>query len=160
MGKLGQVTPTLTIPAGPITPGQTAVITVSISSATGSSPAGVEWTTTYNPLVFTGTPTWAIGTTTTTAGKSLNCRVSAPGSLICIIDGPNPTVTIANGVIATISLTLSATAVPGTTPLGLTTPSAVDTTGTGITISVPACNVIDVQRFQIAATGGACKTGA
>lgn len=204
---LGQVTPILTVPSGPITPGQTAVISVSISSTAGSSPAGVEWTTTYNATVFTGSPTWSIGASAATAGKSLNCRVSAPGSLICIIDGPNTTITIADGVIATISLPLSITAVPGTTPLGLTTASAADITGTGITVASPAnatitiaalpcdldatgtvtqldvtaarnqalgavacttgdlngdkvCNVIDIQRFQIAASGGACRTGA
>lgn len=198
----GQVTSTLTLPAGPITPGQTATISVSIG---GTAPAGVQFIVTYDNTMFTAAPTWAIGPVATTANKVLNCRNIAVNQLKCLVDGPTAT-TIASGIVAIVNLTLNGTAIPGTTPLALVNGFAADVTGTAITVTMPAsvnltiaalpcdldasgtvtqadvtigrnqvlgiaacgsanldtdtfCTVIDVQRLQVAAAGGACRVG-
>lgn len=198
----GQVSSTLTLPPGPITPGQTATLNVSIG---GTAPAAVQFIVTYDSTVFTVAPTWSIGPVATTANKILNCRVTAVGQLKCLVDGPTAT-TIATGIVANINLTLASTALPGTTPLALVNGFAADITGTVITVIMPAganliiaalpcdldasgtitqadvtigrnqvlglatcgsanldtdtfCTVIDVQRLQVAAAGGACRVG-
>jgi len=131
----------VTVQAGSVsvTAGGTGSVNISMSAASGSSPAGVEWTLTYSTTAISGM-TLTASSTVTAAGKTLTCA-SSTGSVKCILEGLNTTA-IPNGVIAVAQFTVS-TSAPSSLSIGITgvvaaSPSAatLSATGTGGTLSV------------------------
>lgn len=90
-----------------------------ISSTTGSSPAGVQFTLTWSPTLTQVSVTAAAATTA--ASKTVQCgnistNTDGTMSIPCIVDGINQNL-IANGSLATVHFSVSNTAssaVPGT----------------------------------------------
>lgn len=111
-------------------PGSTVTLNVSLSSAAGSAPAGLQWTFTYSDALV-ATVSAQAGPAAVSAGKSISCS-GAPGAYQCLIWGMN-TSPIPNGVVATITLGVSGAA-SGTAALQLD--SAVGASAAGS--SVPA----------------------
>ncbi|MGA2593478.1 MAG: hypothetical protein ABSH32_26475, partial [Bryobacteraceae bacterium] len=68
----------LALSSGMVTPGGTVSLNLSLTSPSGSQPAGIEWTFTYSPSAIVAISASA-GTAATAAGKSLLCAGS-PGS--------------------------------------------------------------------------------
>src|ERR1022692_4264879 len=127
----------LALSSGATTPGGTVSLNLSLSSPSGSQPAGIEWTFVYLPSDIFAISASA-GAAATAAGKSLSCAGS-PGSYLCLLTGLNGNV-IQNGVVAVLTVTLSAASSGATISVtnALSAPtarSAIQTTATGGTIT-------------------------
>src|SRR6185295_18315320 len=88
-------------------PGSTVTLNVSLSSSSGSAPAGLQWTFNY-PTAMVQTVSAQAGPAAVSAGKSISCA-DAPGAYQCLIWGMN-TSPIPDGIIATITLGVSGAA--------------------------------------------------
>src|SRR5689334_3064985 len=97
----------LALSSASIAPGGTATLNLSLTSTTGSSPAGTQWTFAYSPATLTLVSTQA-GPAAAAAGKSISCTAGA-GTYQCLVWGLNST-TIPNGVIATATFAVAASA--------------------------------------------------
>lgn len=89
---------------------------ISLSTASGSAPASLQWTLTYSATDISSialTPAAAV----TSAGKTLSCAAGA-GLVTCIIAGLNST-TIPNGIIATANFSVPTSATKSSA-LGIT----------------------------------------
>ena len=127
----------LALSSGATTPGGTVSLNLSLSSPSGSQPAGIEWTFVYLPSDIFAISASA-GAAATAAGKSLSCAGS-PGSYLCLLTGLNGNV-IQNGVVAVLTVTLSAASSGATISVtnalsASTAGSAIQTTATGGTIT-------------------------
>ena len=132
----------LALSSAVVPPGGTASLNLSLTSPSGSEPAGLEWTLVYSTSAITNI-TANIGAAGKAAGKVLSCTLS-PGSYTCFLtglstSGLNANI-IQNGVVAIVTATIS----PGTTvaSIGVTgalgaaqSGSAVPITATGGTIT-------------------------
>jgi hypothetical protein len=128
---------TLALSSGEAPPGGTISLDLSLNSLSGIRPAGIEWTFTYSPSGIAAISAGA-GAAATAAGKSLSCAGS-PGSYICVLTGLNANV-IHAGVVAVLTVTVTSTTTIGVTNAlsASATGSAIETTATGGTVSVPA----------------------
>ena len=133
----------LALSSGVATPGGTVSLNLSLSSPSGSEPAGIEWTFAYSAsdiVAISASP----GAAATAAGASLSCAGSS-GSYLCFLTGVSSSGLdanlIQNGVVAVLAVTLSP-ASPGTTISVANALSssakgnAIQTTATGGTITV------------------------
>ena len=128
----------LALSSGSAAAGGSFSLNLSLSSPSASTVASLQWTVTY-PSSITNLSIKA-GPSGTAAGKSLTCAVT-PSGFECIASGPNQNV-IANGVVATVSGTVSASAVAflnvsgamASAPKG----TAISVTATGGWVSPPA----------------------
>ena len=142
----------LALSSGVTTPGGTVSLNLSLSSASGSQPAGIQWTLAYSPSAIVAISASA-GAAATAAAKSLSCTGSA-GSYTCFLtglasSGLNANI-IQNGVVAVLTVTMSATS-PGTT-INVTNPlassaagGAIQTTATGGTITALPLSVASLS---------------
>lgn len=105
-----QPTITATGPAS-VTAGQTATLTVSLSGSAGQNIAGVQWSQGLAPGLTLGTP--VASAPIVALGDAAYC-----GAAICLVVGS--LAVMADGALATVPILVSATAVPGLTPLPLT----------------------------------------
>src|ERR1022692_1362799 len=127
----------LALSSGATTPGGTVSLNLSLSSPSGSQPAGIEWIFVYLPSDIFAISASA-GAAATAAGKSLSCAGS-PGSYLCLLTGLNGNV-VQNGVVAVLTVTLSAASSGATISVtnalsASTAGSAIQTTATGGTIT-------------------------
>lgn len=139
-------TDALVLSSGAVPPGGTASLNLSLTSGTGSEPAGLQWTLNYSPadvVAINAIP----GASATAAGKVLACTASV-GSYTCFLTGLNANGlnanVIQNGVVAVVTATISAstpaasisiTKALGATPSGGAAP--ISATGGTITAVVP-----------------------
>jgi hypothetical protein len=128
----------LALSSGAAVPGGTVSLSLSLSSQSGSQPAGIEWTFTYSTSAIVANSISAIaGEAATAAGKSLWCA-GTPGSYTCFLTGLGPnglnTNTIKNGVIAVLTLTIS----PATSGTGIGVTNALSTSVAGDAIPTTA----------------------
>ena len=121
----------ISIGSGSGTPGSTVSLPVTLSSAGGALPAGLQWTFSL-PSNITGLSV-ATGSAATAAGKTVTCN-----GPICIVFGENNN-TITNGTVATATFTLASALTQTQTPTQVQLTGAVASTAAGA---------------QIAATGG------
>src|SRR4051794_28852737 len=105
---------TLALSSGSTTPGGSVALELTLASAQGSAPAGLQWTLTYPPE--TAGVQMTAGPAATAAGKSLTCDAGS-GTYTCILTGVNQTM-IADGVVAVATVTASSS--PGAWPIGVT----------------------------------------
>jgi len=117
----------LALSSASTSPGGTVSLNLSLTSPTGSQPAGVEWTLTYPPSNVVAIATTA-GAAANTAEKSMFCA-GTPGSYTCLLTGLNPNI-IQNGAIAVVNVTIAATAT--STAIGVTNAVSTSTTGAPI----------------------------
>ena len=129
-GRLLAQTTNLSLSSATSGPGSTVYLNLSLT-ASGTSPAGLEWTFTY-PSSQISVNSVTVGPAATTAGKTLSCAPPSSGSITCLLTGLN-TNTMASGVAAIIQLAVSTNAV--TTAINVTNTVGVDATGTGLTVS-------------------------
>ena len=135
----------LALSSGATVPGGTVSLNLSLSSSSGSQPAGIEWTFTYSTSDVVANSISAVaGAAATAAGKSLWCA-GIPGSYTCFLTGLgpgelNPNI-IQDGVIAVLTVTISAAT--SWTSIGITNAlstsvagDAIQTTATGGAIFV------------------------
>jgi hypothetical protein len=134
------LTPTLSESFTYPSPSSSFILTITYSNtATPPVIAGLQWTVTM-PLGFImGTP--VAGPSSVAAAKTVTCN---PATAICIVFGVNAN-TISPGVVATIPITLSASAPLGPQQISLTNPVASDVTGTSIPITSPTPAPITVN---------------
>ena len=135
----------LALSSGATVPGGTVSLNLSLSSSSGSQPAGIEWTFAYSTSDVVANSISAVaGAAATAAGKSLWCA-GIPGSYTCFLTGLGPgglnTNIIQNGVIAVLTVTISAAT--SWTSIGITNAlstsvagDAIQTTATGGAIFV------------------------
>ena len=153
----------LALSSGATSPGGAVSLNLSLSSASGSQPAGIEWTLAYSPSNIVSISASA-GAAATAAGKSLSCTGS-PGSYMCFLAGLSSgdlnANLIQNGVIAVVTATLSATS-SGTTinvTNALSTSaagSAIQTTATGGTIAT----IVPLSLTSLSCNPGSVTSGA
>jgi len=139
--------------------GGPATLSLTLTSPSGSEPAGVQWMLTYATSDITAINA-TVGTAGTAAGKSLTCA-SGIGTYTCVLAGINSS-TIQNGQIATVNVTLSPTVTSGTSieisgPLGASLAgSAVALTGSGGSITVGSGTAPTVS--SVSCTPGSVNT--
>ena len=107
-------------------------LNVSLSSAAGEQPAGVEWTLSYSPADFTAIQVTA-GPTATAAGKSVSCA-GTYAAYKCIVFGANSN-TVADGLLAVVSLTVAPKTSDTTSFVQLQNPVAASVAGSAIPVS-------------------------
>ncbi len=153
----------LALSSGAASPGGAVSLNLSLSSASGSQPAGVEWTLAYSPSNIVSISASA-GAAATAAGKSLSCTGSS-GSYMCFLTGLSPgglnANPIENGVIAVVTATLSATSSGATINVtnALSTSaagSAVQTTAAGGTIAA----IVPLSLTSLNCNPGSVTSGA
>lgn len=162
---LGQ-TDSLALSSSAVLPGGSTALNLTLSSPSGSEPAGIQWSITYNPSSIVAISA-VEGPAALSASKSISC-VSQSGSYTCLLTGLNANV-IQNGIAAVVSVTLPSTA-SGTVSLGVsntvgTSPAgaAVSLVGTGGVISVstvvnPPVGILSETCTPTALTLGATAT--
>src|ERR1019366_8554639 len=122
--------------------GGTVALDLTLTSPTGSEPAGIQWDLTYSATDVVSINAVAAGTAVS-AGKWISC---SPGTHRCLLAGLNSSL-IQNGVVAVVTVTL-ATGVASTTigvanTLGATLDGhALSVSGTGGTVTVPALTTL------------------
>jgi uncharacterized protein (TIGR03437 family) len=155
----------VTLSSGTASAGGTATLNLTLTSAAGSEPAGLQWTLAYSPTSIVSIGAIA-GANANAAGKSLTCAAHS-GSYICLLAGMNNTV-IQNGVVAVVSVTIasgvsSATINPLNT-LGVTAGgTALPTNGVGgivtaVGISPPTPSTLGCAPASLSAGGSASCT--
>jgi hypothetical protein len=117
----------------------TVALNVTLTSASGQQPAGIQWTVSYSGVDFTAIQVTA-GPAGTAAGKSVACS-GTPGAYMCILLGLNNNNTIANGVAAVISLAVSPNTTDTSSFVQLENPIAVSPLGTAIPITAMGVSV-------------------
>src|ERR1039458_4772512 len=120
--------------------GGTVALDLTLTSPTGSEPAGIQWDLTYSATDVVSINAVAAGTAVT-AGKSINCS-SSSGTFRCLLAGLNSSL-IQNGVVAEVTVTIAAgvasTTIGVTNALGATVNGyALTISGTGGTVTAPA----------------------
>ena len=120
----------LGVSSGIGSPGGSALLTISLTSPAGSAPTGLQWTISYNPADIAAISV-APGPSSVAAAKSVYCS-SAVGARTCLAIGMNGT-SMANGIVATMNVTLTASAV--TTAVRLTNTLAASGSGSPISLS-------------------------
>src|ERR1035438_2155938 len=130
---------TLVLSSG-TTAGGTMALDLTLTSPTGSGPAGIQWDLTYSATDVVSINAVATGTAVT-AGKSINCA-SSSGRYRCLLSGLNSSL-IQNGVVAAVTVTIAtgvaSTTIGVTNTLGATLDGrALSISGTGGTLTVPA----------------------
>jgi len=131
----------LTLSSGEGAPGGVVNLELSVSAAGNSLPAALQWTIDYSPDDIAAVEV-AAGPVALFADKTVVCN-PMPGSIICIAYGLNlhP---ILDGVVATIQLTLSATA-NTSTELKLTGGVAADPMGSALPATTAGARVTILQ---------------
>lgn len=131
----------LTLSSATSNPGAPVAIPLTLTTQSGSGPAAIQWTLTYNPAQISAIAATA-GPALTAAGKSISCN-STPGSYTCVAYGMNTT-TIANGVAASVSVTAAATgSISVDQALGATADgSAITVSGVAGTVTIPVVPVL------------------
>ena len=131
-------------------PGGTAVATLTFADATPSANiAGVEWTLSLPAGVTAGTP--AAGAATTGTSKVISCN-----QLECIDVGsgtPLNVTAIAGGVVATIPLTVPATAAAGPGAIALSSALAANTSGVAVPMTTSAATLTVLSRYDLNSDG-------
>jgi len=126
-------TTALTLASGSGLPGSTVALNLSLSNtATGGSPASLQFTLSYNATEFSAMAV-AAGTVAAGAGKSISCNPSS-GSMVCILYGMNTT-TMGDGVVAIVSATLSASSSTTSRAIQVVQPVASSASGASIPIT-------------------------
>ena len=100
---------TLVLSSGQAAPGASVVLNLTLSSAPGVQPAGVQWTLSY-PAASVSLSSVDAGPALTASGKTINCarRVNPYRGVVeyaCLAFGLNAN-TIGNGVVATVTVSL------------------------------------------------------
>src|ERR1019366_98249 len=122
------------------TAGGTVALDLTLTSPTGSKPAGIQWDLTYSATDVVSINAVAAGTAVT-AGKSINCS-SSSGTYRCLLAGLNSSL-IQNGVVAEVTVTIAAGVASTTIGVANTLGATLDghalyVSGTGGTVTVPA----------------------
>jgi hypothetical protein len=120
---------TISSASGAGVPGGTVTVDITMTAATGDSPASLQWTTSVSAGDITGM-TFAAGAASTAAGKSVSCG-SGTTTVTCLVFGINQTV-IGNGVVATVTLNISPSTLSTSTPLTLSQGAASNVSGASI----------------------------
>jgi hypothetical protein len=128
----------LALSSGVVAPGGTVTLSLSLTSPTGSQPAGLQWTFSFDSTQIVAVNASA-GPSTTGAGATMTCA-AATGAYTCLVDGMNAS-SLQNGVVATVAMTVAASAsttnVAVSNPLGASAAaSAILVIGSGGTITV------------------------
>src|ERR1017187_2135922 len=139
---LAQVS-SLSLSSATSNPGGSVALSLS-SSASVTSPAGLEWTLAYPSSQISGMSVLA-GPVATAAGKTVYCA-SATGLVTCLLAGPINANTMGSGVAATVLLTLAPTA--GTTSITIINPVGVEATGDGLTVSAVTNAIVTVPSLS------------
>jgi uncharacterized protein (TIGR03437 family) len=131
---------TMALSSGNAVEGGSIALNLSLSSAVGSEPAGIQWTLTYSAANVASIDAVA-GSSAAAANETIACFAGA-GSYTCLLSGMNDEA-MQNGVVAVINVTMTSSAVA--TPISLTNVvgataagSPISMTGTGGTIALPS----------------------
>jgi uncharacterized protein (TIGR03437 family) len=131
---------TMALSSGNAVEGGSIALNLSLSSAVGSEPAGIQWTLTYSAANVASIDAVA-GSSAAAANETITCFAGA-GSYTCLLSGMNDEA-MQNGVVAVINVTMTSSAVA--TPISLTNVvgataagSPISMTGTGGTIALPS----------------------
>lgn len=120
-----------------VEPGGT-TLDLTLTSATGSGPAGLQWALTY-PDTTVETISATAGPALKDAAKTLACA-NKTGNYTCIASGMNKNA-ISGGVVAVVKIQVSKTA-----PVSITNPVAAAADGKSISISVQGGAVTVVPK--------------
>ncbi|HJT87199.1 MAG TPA: putative Ig domain-containing protein [Bryobacteraceae bacterium] len=104
----------LTLGSGSGAAGGNTALNLTLTAASGTSLAGLEWTLTYPPTI--GALAVTAGPAAASAGKALSCA-GANGSYTCLLTGLNSNI-LPNGIIAVVNIALASGA-SGTVPIGV-----------------------------------------
>lgn len=143
-------------------PGGTVSLNLTLTSASDSQPAGIEWTFAYSPSDIVSITTTA-GAAAIAANKSLSCAGSR-GSHICFLTGLTSsglkTNVIENGVVAVVTVTVSAaTTINVTNALSASIGGkAIATTATGGTVTTVPLSLTSLSCNPGTVASGASTT--
>lgn len=158
---------TISLGSGSTTPGGSASVNLSLTTATGAQAAALQWTMTYpqNDIVSVAV---APSNASTAAGKNVTCNSSA-GRTSCILFGTNTTA-LSSGVVATATFNVAAGTLDTLAPIQVTAPMASDPNGIGVALSAangaitiaqpqpPALSSISCTPVTVNAPGSAACT--
>lgn len=127
----------LSLASGTTTQGGTVSLNLGFTSS-GSQPAGLQWTLTYNASDITSISV-APGPAATAAGKTTTCAGTS-GSYMCLATGINAN-TIGNGAVAVVTVTVS----PGvtSTTIGLSNTLGATLAGTAYAVTGTAGTIVN-----------------
>ncbi len=108
---------TLSVGNGSAAPGRTVSLPVSLSSA-GTQVAAIQWQLNYSTQDFSNISV-SLGSSGSSAAKSVQCASSSAGQYSCMLSGPNQNV-IGDGTVATVTMTVSNSATNSSSPVSLT----------------------------------------
>ena len=135
--------PTLVLSSGTVAAGGTISLNLTLTSPSGSEPAGLQWTFSYPASSLVAFNVEA-ASALVSANKTISCAGDA-SAYICLATGLNAN-TIANGIVATVTVTLAAT---GTlTAIGLTNTLGASPDGGQLFISATA-GMIGIAPSQL-----------
>ena len=156
----------LSLSGGSTAPGGVVSLDLTLSSAAGSEPAGVQWSFTYAPANIQSVSVVA-GPAATAASKAVTCA-GASGTYTCIASGDSAT-PIQTGTVAVATFQLAST-VASSVPVNMTgnygalgTGTAVGVTGAGAVITVlssPVLSTFSCTPASLTAPGTvSCSVG-
>ena len=140
-GSIAQAS-NLNISSAVVNPGGTATLGVALT-ASGTAPAGLEWTIAYSPAQISGISI-TTGPAAAAAAKTLSCA-SGAGVATCLVVGMNAN-PVGSGVLAYLNTTL-ATGVT-TASIQISSPVEADVNGNAVTITSTPGGVILVPSLS------------
>jgi uncharacterized protein (TIGR03437 family) len=144
----------LALSSGSTIPGGTVSLSLTLTSPSGSQPAGLQWTLTYSPAAVIAI-TASRGPVAGAAGKSITC-VGSPGAYQCILIGLDTTV-MQNGVAAVVRVTVAAN-VPSAA-IGITNALGTSATATAIPVTATGGTILTTSSFSLTCNPTMLGTG-
>ena len=138
----------LSLSSATTSPGSTVTLNLNLTSPTGSSPSSLQWTLSYPTAAVTSISVLA-GPALTSASKSITCSASS-GSYVCLAAGMNNG-GISNGIVATVTVTMSATA--GTTTIGVTNAKGASSAALGVSVTATGGVITVASPLTISTLG-------
>ena len=133
-----------------VKPGGTDTLSVTYVAGSGAA-AAIQWAISWPAGV---TAVWSVGTSGSSANKTLTCSGTGISPQVCVLAALNTT-TIAAGIVASAVLTFGAGVAKGVVPLNLATALGASPAGSGVSLTAGtiAVTVNTVSRFDLNADG-------